>query len=258
MIDNFWDCAPHQESLDRLRPVIAITAIFLLAGNADAVTIFNSSFEELTPGAYVDGPEHFMEATAPEGWTSASGTVDWYFGPGVDLWDTNWGNYFVHGASGKLVLGPVGGSLTDALADSGPDREAVSQTLAGLTPGEMYELHFNHANGYFHPPSQPPSLPGGWEVFINDTSILQAASANDASTSTFPFTTDWSSSSVIFEATSTSLVLTFLSYSEVIPMGNGASFQWLDNVTIVQSVPEPSSFASLATFLFLGFRRRRN
>lgn len=246
----------HNRNIDmNARPFTLITIAALLAtsGHCGAQSFWNGSFEEVTPGAYINGPGDRMIDTPAEQWTTESGSVDWFFAPGITLWDTNWGEYLQHAGAGLGPFAPVGGSLTDALFISGPSREGISQIVSGFTPGDDYTLSYNHANGFFLPNALAFGEIGGWEVFLDDVSIAQSLSTNDNTSAVFPFTTDWNGSSVNFQATAATHKFTFLAY-KLNPFGQ-SSHQWLDNVAL-NPVPEPAT-AALFVLVGLAASRRR-
>ena len=225
------------------------------ASNTKAQSFANSSFEELVPGQFVNGGDDKMIFTAAPGWTISDGSPDWMYGPGVSLWDTNWGDFFQIGGAFDPATG-LGGTLPIVGAFS--FREGLGQTVSGFVPGGLYRIDFSHTNGFYETPLVVPPT-GGWELFLDGISVKLAPSANViGSFFPLPHTTDWQTSSHVFQATSASHSFDFLAYN---PAGatTGPTGQWLDNVTITP-IPEPSTaLVALAGILCGGgYRHRRS
>jgi hypothetical protein len=207
-----------------------------------AATLVNGSFEDLgAPSYIVNATTDSMSAVAPDGWTISANTPDWFLGaPGAPsgLWNTPWGDLFVVGA-----------------AEGAGYREGISQSISGLTIGQVYLIEFQQANGLLFDQVEYQGIGtvGGWEVRIDGSPVLLSNSVNDNSVPAPAFTTDWGPASVSFEATATSQTLEFLAFGGT--AGN-ETYQFLDEVTI-NAIPEPASglLAALGSVALL--RRRR-
>ena len=235
-----------------LRFSLMASVLFAGASPALAQGFVNQSFEELSPGQFVNGGDDKMTVTAAPGWSINSGSPDWMYGPGVSLWDTNWGNYFQLAGSFDPAAG-IGASLP--AGGFGILREGVGQSVSGFTPGSSYRISFHHTNGFIETPLVPPP-PGGWELFIDNTSVDLALSTNIFGPF-FPLphtATDWQLSSHVFQATSSTHQFDFVAYKSSSNLG--AAIQWLDNVTITQ-IPEPGTvfLACLGTVAILANRK---
>jgi hypothetical protein len=226
-------------------------ALLLIAGNASAQSFTNGSFEPTAPGQFVNGGDDKMINNAAPGWTINTGSPDWMYGPGVVLWDTNWGDYFQIGGAYDPPTG-LGGALPPFAPLA--FREGVGQAVSGFAPGSLYQVSFSHTNGFVETPLVPGSQ-GGWELFIDSTSVFVAPSTNViGGIFPLPHTTDWQTSTFTFQATSATHTFDFLSYSPGLPQP--PSYQWLDNVSVAP-IPEPASAAliGLGSLVLLGKRR---
>lgn len=241
-----------RKSVRLVECLIVTVAVCLLDSQAEAQTFVNNSFEEQIPGQFVNGGDDKMVVTAAPGWTINVGSPDWLYGPGVSLWDTNWGNY-LQLAGAFIPATGVGGPIPTGGA-SFFLREGVGQAVSGFTPGGLYRIDFHHTNGFGETPLVPPPS-GGWELFVDGTSVKLAPSTNAiGSIFPLPHTTAWQASSHVFQATSASHQFDFVAYRQG---GQGAaSAQWLDNVSITR-VPEPQTLAILLLNGILVCSRRR-
>ncbi|BCX48968.1 hypothetical protein HAHE_28760 [Haloferula helveola] len=223
----------------------SLLAACLLVPSLHAVTVVNGSFENLT-SAYVDIPGADRDGNAAaDGWTISAESPDWFWGEGPEgLWETNWGDYFMNGAS------------------TGPTyREGFSQTISGFTIGATYTLNFSHANGLFFNPGTPGfyegvNVPGGWEVLLNGSSLYLADSVNSNAVAAPDHTTDWFTRNIDFVATAETIEIEFLAYKNPQVGGQDPTFQFLDNVSIT-TVPEPGCAVLCVAGLLLSVRRRR-
>ena len=232
--------------------IAAVLSTCCSFSNAQSVT--NGSFEPTAPGQFVNGGDDKMIFTAAPGWTINTGSPDWMYGPGVSLWDTNWDEYFQLGG-GIGAAGGIGSSLPSNVVLS--PREGVGQTVSGFTPGNTYTISFSHTNGFIETPLYPPG-PGGWELYIDNTSVMLAPSINViGSVFPLPHTTDWQTSSYTFVATSNTHKFDFMSYGPGIGSGQNFAVQWLDNVQITP-VPEPASLGLLGLGAMALIRRRKS
>lgn len=221
----------------------AKTLMIWLAGflPASAVTVVNGSFENLD-SSYVNatGFDQMNMNVAP-GWTPVD-TPDWFWGEGpANLWNTPYGDYFTLGAANEIY------------------REGVFQTITGLTIGLEYVVGFSQANGlYYTGAYEGADFVGGWEVLVDGLSLDLFDSANSNSVPAPDHTSDWLDRTVSFVATAEEMELKFLAYKNPQIMAQGATFQFLDSVT-VSPVPEPSAvFLLVLGTLGLATRRQRH
>ena len=132
-----------------------LLGLLCLASDTQAQTFANSSFEELAPGQFVNGGDDKMIFTAAPGWTITDGSPDWMYGPGVSLWDTNWGEYFQIGGAFDPATGlggtlPIGGTFSF--------REGLGQTVSGFVRAAFIEsisvirTAFTRLRWWCHPP----------------------------------------------------------------------------------------------------------
>jgi hypothetical protein len=147
----------------------------------------------------------------------------------------------VTGSDGGLSLyaastSPDGGAFIGA--DPGFQNAAISQTITGLTAGDMYTVSFDYAGGQqqgFNGATQE-----GWAVSLgsetHDTALLSDVNHGF---------TGWSSTSLTFTATSGTEVLSFLATGT--PSQAAPPFSLLDGVSMTQvtSTPEPASWTML-------------
>lgn len=208
-----------------------VTLACLFTGSvANAASLANGSFEDLT-ASYVDlGGADRMPGGVADGWMIGLNSPDWFWGEGPGgLWNTPFGDHFMMGAANGFV-------------DTGVYREGINQVVSGFTPGEDYTISFHHANGLFFEPNPFPGnyigvgTAGGWEVLIDGGPVLVASSTNDNSTTALEHTADWDASSVTFTATAASHDISFVAWAPDGPFA--PSFQFLDAVTI-EAAPEP-------------------
>lgn len=225
-----------------VRTFMAYVGFFILLLPLRAASLVNGSFENLS-SSYVNTPgSDSMSGTAADGWTASTNTPDWFLGaPGPSgLWLTPWGDFFAVGA-----------------AEGTGYREGISQTITGLTVGQYYRLEFQQANGLRFDQGSYLGVgsTGGWEVLLDDVSILSASSLNDNSTPALSFPSSWNLSSVIFQATSESQTVEFLAFGGATA---APSFQFLDSVILTESqIPEPSSPLLTGLTALILWRRKR-
>ncbi|MCL6730112.1 choice-of-anchor C family protein [Sphingomonas sp. SE220] len=193
-------------------------ALAITASPANAATIINGSFE--------DGPdpgsftEHVAGDTSITGWTVSSGTID-YIG---SYWETPFGENSIDLAGSSL------GSIT--------------QELTGLNIGQGYTITFwasKNPDGGSDPRTGLVSVGGQTGAFaysaFNSLADMQ-----------------WAPYSFYFVADATSMFLTFAADASA-----GCCFgPALDNVGIIDAVPEPEVWAMLLLGFFgIGVQMRR-
>lgn len=220
---------------------VAAIGLLTCAISANAALITNGSFE--TNG----GSGQLGYNTSATGWIVPSGSTASYFfifAPGTA--DNGTG---VPGQYGNLQLwGPGnGGAAGNTLPATSPDggffigsdpafqNGAISQTVTGLTVGQLYQLSFYWAgaqqSGYSGATTE------GWQVTFGS----QMDSTATVSTPNHGFS-PWQPQTFDFTAGSTSQVLSFLSTGG--PSSSIPPFALLDGVSLTQ-VPEPGSWTLL-------------
>ena len=170
---------------------------------------------------------------------SANSQYDNGAGTGAEFLYGNASQFTGHGAFVALDGDPtVGGG------------DSISQTINGLVAGQLYSLSFDWGADQLR--SRNGATTEQLQVSLGSQTLLTPVMSNAAASFT-----GWTTSTLMFTATSTSEVLTFLSLGT--PTGL-PPIAVLDNVSL--QVPEPSSIGLLGAGLaFLGFtaaRRRRN
>lgn len=166
---------------------------------------------------------------------------------GFSLWGPSNGN-----ANG-LTTSSQGGNYIGSDADRGFG-STVNQTLTGLQIGKTYLVSFEWAaaqqTNFFGPTTE------SWEVYLTNSANsqianFQTATLNNPEKGFQP----WRNESFSFTATEASHVLTFFANGG--PSGL-PPFALLDNVSVVDAVPEPSTWAMLvAGFGLVGAAARR-
>ena len=116
-------------------------AVLVLAGSAQANLASNGGFEESSSGAGELGT-----ATTATGWAAAGFNL-LFADPTAEIDTVSfWGAD--NGGSGTLSASPDGGNFVAASADY--EVGAISQTIAGLTVGDEYQLTFDYAGAQQH------------------------------------------------------------------------------------------------------------
>ncbi|MEO5926309.1 MAG: PEP-CTERM sorting domain-containing protein [Bryobacteraceae bacterium] len=163
-----------------------------------------------------------------------AGTNGAAFNGGIGLW--------------SVANSPTGGNFI--AIDGDPTYNAsISQTVTGLNIGTSYAVSFYMAA------AQQAGTTGAnteyWDVTFGSTTTRSQVISN-----TSKGFQPWRSQTMNFVATSTSQVLTFLAGGT--PNG-GPPVVLLDGITLVEVVPEPSSFLILAAGLatLVGFKKRK-
>jgi hypothetical protein len=161
-------------------------------------------------------------------------------GTGGSGWNSSMGLW------GSVPNSPDGGNFIGIDGDS-QYSNTIYQTITGLFPGMTYQLSFYQAA------AQQQGITGNttnqWKVTFGSSTWTSQVMNNQSQSYT-----PWTAQSVLFTATSTSQVLTFLAVGS--PAGQ-PPISLLDGVTL-NFVPEPSSIAVLLAGLFcLGLAARR-
>jgi hypothetical protein len=151
------------------------------------------------------------------------------------------------GMNSPVQDSPDGGNM---IADDGDPtwRAPLLQTITGLTVGANYDLTFYQAadtqTGYTSPTTDQ------WQVSLG--SATQNAAAMNTSGGQF---SSWNLQSLQFSATSTSEVLSFLSFGSA----GEPPVLLLADVSLTQAVPEPVTLSLLGTSLLglVAVRQRR-
>lgn len=219
----------------------AVGALFLAIGSPLAAQnlILNGDFENN------HGLGQLGNGTSAQGWTSGATS-----GGGIAL------NFIANGTSdSSLLWGPASGSANGfngspnggyfvALnGEGGPG--ALSQTINGLTMGEVYTLSFE------------------WAAAQQQTQIVQSQQSIDIIFGSSAFSTDtinllgkgfsgWNSFSTTFVADGSSVNLS-LRANQSMPWTT-ASLTLIDGVSLqLAPVPEPSSYAAIGALALAGF-----
>lgn len=206
----------------------------VLPSLATANQISNGGFESpvLAPGGY----QVISPGGEPAGfqWVVTSGTVD----------------------VGHLPVSPFieypAYELNQAIDLNGDSAGAIYQDF-GTVPGQWYELTFAYADN---------PLGGGTSTadvdvidVVSTSSLLDDNIAHSTSTNSPPFA-DWTLYSNYFQATGN---LTRLSFTSTSPDVGASGGIVLDAVSVVETVPEPSTWIlmGLGAIAILTMRRRR-
>lgn len=214
-----------------------------------APLVVNGNFELTTNGA----AKQLGYNTVATGWSTSG--YNFIFAPGSADTSGAFGRYGAlmlwgpaEGAANRLVDSPTGGNFIGA--DGAYQVGAISQTIHGLTIGKQYTVGFDWAG------AQQYNFDGAnteqWIVSLGND--IQSTTTYNNPSHGF---SGWMHQSFSFAATSTSELLSFLARGT--PEGK-PPFSLLDNVTVDEALPEPSSVATLLTGLGLmaWFLRRRN
>lgn len=211
---------------------------------------------EAKPGQYTGMGYNFLirPGTADTtGFTSLGGNLDYLYGPGGK--QQNGGNAQWNGnnfsANGLTVTSPSGGNYLLADGDTG-FHGTISQTVNGLTIGQLYALTFEWAGASWG------TTPGNTTERF-DVTFGGLTKSTETVTLTPKGFSGWRTASMNFIAGSTSQTLGFLAQGT--PNGLPPSLL-LDNVSLTAVVPEPATWAMmLVGFAMVGASaryRRRN
>lgn len=226
--------------------VLAVTMSLLLFRTETATAgnlVVNGGFEQFTPPKVNAYKDRFSEIK-PIGWQGGDG-LTYITHPGVA--DDGHPPLSVWGPF--PAVSPNGGYFVMAVGDA-PYRDAIYQTLSGLTIGQKYEVSFYQAAGQAIPETDPTTE--RWIVsFGGSTKYSQKFSLPGKGVG------PWELQTLDFIADATTLNLTFL--ADGTPSG-GPPVSFLDGVA-VYAVPEPGSMAlSVLGMLSMGIislRRRK-
>lgn len=250
--------------------IASLSALALLTvapcAKADGMDLVqNGSFEETslaTSGLFYSGSETGLAAPSVEtDWTidcaddhvgSCVGTTPilTVVFPGTGTTNFGYqGQALYPGTSPNTMpaTSPDGGNFV--AADGDPDYNvSFSQTITGLTPGDSYLLAFYQAA------AQEVGLSGAtteyWQVTLG-TETLTSTVMNNPSEGFTP----WNLQDLVFQATSATEVLTFLSVGT--PSGE-PPIALLDGVSLEQTAPEPSGLALVCAGVLGLFAVRRH
>jgi hypothetical protein len=192
--------------------------------------------------------------------TTITGTPAQMNTTNVSNWSTTGYNFLFESGTGQT--GPVGlyPGITNIMPASSPDggnfiaadgaygTAAITQTITGLVSGTTYLLNFYQAG------AQQKNYNGAttdrWSVSLGSQTMLSDLMSNPS----HDFQ-PWTLESMLFTATSTSEVLSFLAVGT--PTGV-PPFSLLDGVSLVVATPEPTYWALIGlTIGSVIFARRR-
>jgi hypothetical protein len=239
---------------------IRTASLFLmLTAPATADLITNGSFESTTHGG---GQLGFN--TDATGWTTSG--YNFLFTPGTA--DSSG----VTGSAGNLKLFGPGDGSNNGLPATSPDGGnfvgadgayqvgAITQTVRGLTAGNLYTVGFYWAAAQqTHFGCITPANPGGcttdqWQVSFGGQTKSTAVANTGVNAGGF---SGWMYQTFTFTANSTSDVLSFLAQGTP---GGEPPFALLDGVTLNSTTPEPGTLTLIAGAALLaaaGFVRKR-
>jgi len=231
-----------------------LSAFFIPHAQATSL-LANGNFEQLKQpgvssqfGLYYASQEVNSWSTSGYNFVFTPGTADTTGAAGeygqIYLWGPQ------NGASNGLTTSPLGGNFLGF--DSGSHQGAVTQTIKGLIVGNDYSVSFYWAAAQQH----------GYNGTTSDHFTVSLGAQSDiTSTVSIPSHgfSGWQYDSVVFKATSSSEVLSFLASGT--PSGV-PPFALLDGVSMAQ-IPEPASWALLVLGIFIAagtfaYSRRRS
>lgn len=236
--------------------VAAVALLSVGAAKAAPELVVNGGFETSTISTPTQIARPGVSGTTLTGWTNAG--YNFLFTPGsadtTGSYSTEYSNYLKlwgpnsGSANGMPATSPVGGNYVGA--DGNYQTGSISQTIGGLTIGQMYQLSFYWAAG------QQAGYDGitteNWGVSFGGQNYRTAT----VTTANHGFT-PWRQEVVYFTATATSQLLSFLAQGT--PAGV-PPFSLLDGVSLT-AAPEPATWllmmVGLGGVMFVA-RRRRN
>jgi hypothetical protein len=228
----------------------------VLSGTANA-DVVNGGFEATTLTASGQ-----INQTNVTGWSSKYDPVYYNFiyfpdqavKPGIGAVDTDGSNQFVwlYGPnnSSSFPVSPNGGNFLAVDADTGYNG-AITQTVNGLVKGGTYNLTFDWGGAQFT--TRTGDTTESWQVSLGNETQSTGSISNDSESFT-----GWQKASMLFTATGTSEVLSFLAVGSP----NGLPpVAVLDGISL-QQTPEPAYWTplvlGLAALVFAVYRRRKS
>ena len=209
----------------------AFAAAALSATSASAATnlVTNGSFESNNLSA---GEKDWFADSAVTGWTTVANTLNFLASPG-----TAESSPYLPVYGPFAATSPDGGAFVMADAESAW-RGAISQTLSGLVVGGLYAVNFYQAAGQQSGFSSPTT--SQWQVTFGSSSATSDLMSLPEGGAGY-----WEGQSLLFTATSSTQVLSFLALGTP----NAAPpVAFLDGVSVT-AVPEPGTWA----MMILGF-----
>ena len=218
--------------------IAAMSAGLLSAGSAGAVTNLaqNGGFETAVPA---NGELGFNTAVANWSVPAVPNSYVFIFAPGtadttgsvgaggtVKLWGPG------DGSANGLTTSPDGGNFVGADPDYRDGK--LTQTINGLTAGNIYTVAFDYAGGQQMGRTGPTTE--GWQVGFGSDAPQTTAMLSNASMGF----TGWQTATFKFKADGASDVLSFLAVGG--PSSTLPPFALLDGVSVT-SVPEPATWA---------------
>ncbi len=208
-----------------MRNIFAIVAALALAGNAQAVTLINGSFED----GIAIGPAGFERLATDDETSIAGWTV---LAEGVDYLDSRFADAADGDRAVKLTATTAGG---------------ITQRVGGFTAGRTYEVRFDLSSDPYDPQPRPftsriiVSATGGGAQLFSYTVTGQNSPTNMLyETNAYRFQAGGSFANIQFRS-----------------LNNDEFGAVLDNV-IIAEVPEPATWAMLVLgFGLVGFAARR-
>ena len=187
------------------------------------------------------GGYSFLFATSGGSTSADQGGANGQFG-NVQLWGTN------NGGVDAITPSPDGGNFV--ASDGAFQVQPIEQTINGLVVGDSYRVSFDWAAAQQYSYTGPTT--DQWSVSLGgqteDTPVIDLDSHSFSG---------WESESLVFTATSSSEVLSFLANGT--PGSSEPPFALLDGVQLNQT-PEPGTLTFLLTGGLAGFgalNRRR-